>query len=139
MEPPMHKVCGTRHWLNNPCPAAKTREELGVEAAKMADRAVIEYRQKIAGEKPAVREKAAKWDPEFSAEGKAHLDKVRAEVAPKIAAKIEKAARRAEREPGTIVAGYDFKAAAACPVCAMRRAKHAARMKAYRAKNAKAR
>ena len=40
-------------------------------------------------------------------------------------------------EPGGIVAGYDFKAAANCPECAMRRAKKAAAMKRWREKRKK--
>jgi hypothetical protein len=38
----------------------------------------------------------------------------------------------------SIVVGYDFKAAAACPECAERRRKHAERVQRWRAKKGKA-
>jgi hypothetical protein len=57
--------------------------------------------------------------------------------APKKIAKVEQTVPApgppgADLPPG-IVVGYDFKAAAACPECAMRRAKAAARAKKHRA------
>lgn len=42
--------------------------------------------------------------------------------------------RHGEKEKPGIVVGYDFKAAAACPVCAERKAKQAAATKRWREK-----
>jgi hypothetical protein len=73
------------------------------------------------GEEPKkiAAKKAAAWAPKLDDGGQ--IEKVRAE--------IEKGAQ----EPG-IVTGYNFAAAAACPECAMRKAKKAEQMRRYREK-----
>lgn len=104
MEAPKCVRCETRHWTTQSCPAAPKR-----------------------------------WTKESWEAAHPPAKKVASAPPPKKSAKREKAAACPERhgekfDPPGIVVGYNFKAAAECPVCAERKARDAARAKRYREK-----
>lgn len=124
MEAPKCKVCGDRHWGN--CRIAGVNPDR-VGATNAFKDGHLPRPKKIADEKPALGPPA---DPFIGTVKIAEKDKV----------PVERPCPERHGEEGEkpgIVVGYDFPAAAACPICAERKAKHAARVKKWRAKKEK--
>jgi hypothetical protein len=109
MEAPLHKSCGTKHWLNQPCPLDKVVKELAALTA-MPD---------------------AEIDTSDIPEVKDWSGAKRGGVPKKSA--VEKKARTREPGPIVVVPGTISATAAECPRCKARMARQVEANRRYRA------
>ncbi len=138
MEAPLCRVCKKRHWGNCPTMGPLSEEPpkpVGSVAQLVEQRP---FKPTAAGSTPARPTKKIEGE---KLELPAHLVREAEAVAAMPDSEIDTSDIPEvddnpwpKGEPGGIVVDYDFKAAANCPECAMRRAKKALSMKRWREK-----
>lgn len=167
MDAPTCRLCGAKHFSRQPCggqsedpPLAAVRKKLGVKAPPTPGNGPQQQRVAKLVEKPR---RPFKVEPTPEKNRTAPPLEVSNDARPLPKKGVKGAERGIVREaakatlarsewddagvpspgppgadlPPGIVVGYDFKAAAACPECAMRRAKKAAAQQRYRDKRGK--